>query len=142
MGDQPDRLVRPRSSRQRYRGFVQDYRLQRLDDDAATNGKQPDAPAPADGDAAAAEPERDRRGKRREYLREYLRWLWPHRYAVGAVFLFALFVAGLEMIEPLFMRYIIDRVLLNTELDTASRLTRLHLTGTVFLTVIALSKLA
>ena len=33
------------------------------------------------------------------------------------------------MIEPLFMRFIIDRVLLNTELDPASRLTRLHLAG-------------
>src|SRR5205085_10434941 len=113
----------------------------RLDDPAdAGNGEQrPDDRAKADGDTPA--PQRRRRGKRREYLREYLRWLWPHRYAVGAVFFLALVVAGLEMIESLFMRFIIDRVLLNTELDPAARLTRLHLTGAVFLAVIVLSKL-
>ena len=68
-------------------------------------------------------------GKRREYLREYLRWLWPHRYGVAALFGLALIGTGLQMIEPLFMRFIIDRVLLNTTLDTAARLTRLNLAG-------------
>jgi len=74
-------------------------------------------------------------------VREYLRWLWPHRYAVGAVFMLALLGAGLQMIEPLFMRFIIDRVLLNTALDAASRLGRLHLAGATFLGVIVLSTL-
>jgi ATP-binding cassette subfamily B protein/subfamily B ATP-binding cassette protein MsbA len=143
MGDRPERLERLRSSRQRYRGFVQDYRHRRLDDpaDAGKDGKPRDDAAKAGEDAAAPEPERQRRGKRREYLREYLRWLWPHRYAVGAVFVFALLTAGLQMIEPLFMRYIIDRVLLNTGLDPAARLPRLHLAGGVFLGVIVLSNL-
>ncbi len=54
-------------------------------------------------------------GKRREYLREYLRWLWPHRYGVATLFGLALVGTGLQMIEPLFMRYIIDRVLLNSD---------------------------
>jgi ATP-binding cassette subfamily B protein/subfamily B ATP-binding cassette protein MsbA len=45
------------------------------------------------------------------------------------------------MIEPLFMRYIIDRVLLNTALDTAARLTRLNLAGMTFLVVILLASL-
>ncbi len=139
MGDRPDRLARPRSSRQRYRAFVQDYTHRRLDDlhDAATNGEPPDDAAKPAGEPTAAK--RGRRGKRREYLREYLRWLWPHRYAVAAVFALALVVAGLEMVEPLFMRFIVDRVLL-TDLDTASRLARLHLAGATFLAVIVLSK--
>src|SRR5438034_693306 len=47
----------PRSSRQRYRAFVQDYTQRRLDDEAAG------ASQPLD------------RGKRRAYLRDYLRWL-------------------------------------------------------------------
>ncbi len=46
------------------------------------------------------------------YVRAYLRWLRPHRFAIGAVFTLALMRAGLEMIEPLFMRFIIDHVLL------------------------------
>jgi ATP-binding cassette subfamily B protein/subfamily B ATP-binding cassette protein MsbA len=74
-------------------------------------------------------------------LREYLRWLKPHRKELAVVFLIALVVAGLQMIEPLFMRHIIDRIILNRELDTASRLTRLNVTGLVFLSVIILSHL-
>src|SRR5688500_6486286 len=100
------RMSHTRSSRQRYRDFVQAYKQQRLDD--SIEGGE---------DSSALEAKRLRRGKRREYLREYLRWLRPHRYALGAVFLLALLVAGLQMIEPLFMRYIIDRVLLSAGLD-------------------------
>src|SRR5262249_55028899 len=92
-------------------------------------------------DAAAPRLDGQRRAKRREYLREYLRWLWPHRYAVVLVFVLALGVAGLEIIEPLFMRFMVDQVLLNTELDSVSRFTRLHLAGAVFLAVIIGSRL-
>jgi ATP-binding cassette subfamily B protein/subfamily B ATP-binding cassette protein MsbA len=117
----------PPSSRHQYRDFVRSYKERRLDD-------------PADiGDASAPKPPRPATAKRKEYLREYLRWLWPYRYAIGGFFLLALLTAGLEMIEPLFMRYIIDRVLLNAGLDTASRLSRLHAAGGVFVTVIVLS---
>src|SRR6185295_2479469 len=73
--------------------------------------------------------------------RAYLRWLWPHRYTVGALFVLALLAAGLEMIEPLFMRFIIDRVLLNTALDSASRLNRIHLAGALFVGVVVVSRL-
>src|SRR5262245_50110426 len=135
-----------RSSRQRYREFVHDYNQRRLDEAAeAGNGnndkkaQDPANAAKANGEPAALETQQ-RRGKRREYLRHYLRWLWPQRYAIAALFFFALLVAGLEMIEPLFMRFIIDRVLLNTELDTASRLLYVNVAGAVFLGVIVLSK--
>jgi ATP-binding cassette subfamily B protein/subfamily B ATP-binding cassette protein MsbA len=46
------------------------------------------------------------------------------------------------MVEPLFMRHIIDKVLLNTALDAAARATNLHLTGAFFLIVIVFSNLA
>ncbi len=121
MSDRPDR---PHSSRQRYRRFVDAYRAGRLDD-------------PAEAGAAAASGD----GKRRQFLRSYLRWLRPHRYAIGVVFFLALVAAGLQMIEPLFMRHIIDRVLLNRALDGPTRLTRLHLVGAVFLGVIIVSNL-
>ena len=122
-----------RSSRQRYRSFVQDYKQRTLED--------PDQPGPAreDGEPQPAKPAD--RAMRREYLREYLRWLWPHRYAVGGVFLLALLVAGLQMVEPLFMRFIIDRVLLNTTLDRAARLRWLNLAGGAFLVAILLNNL-
>ncbi len=55
--------------------------------------------------------------------------------------LLALSVAGMEMIEPLFMRYIVDHVLLDTSLTTAQRVLRLNLAGLVFLAVIVLSNI-
>jgi ATP-binding cassette, subfamily B, bacterial len=117
------------SSRQRYAEFVQKYKRHQLDDPAAAkdSGRESARPEPV---------------KRREYLRDYLRWLWPHRYAIGTVFALALLTAGLEMIEPLFMRFIVDRVLLNSSLDRASRLSHLHLTGAVFVGVVIISNLA
>jgi ATP-binding cassette, subfamily B, bacterial len=133
----------PRSSRSRYRRFVEDYLHRRLDDleEGSENGA-PSSKADAGKGDNPPQSKGERRTKRREYMREYLRWLRPHRYAVGAVFVLALFVAALEMIEPLFMRFIIDRVLLNTELDTASRLSNLHLAGALFVGVVVLSNLS
>jgi ATP-binding cassette subfamily B protein/subfamily B ATP-binding cassette protein MsbA len=118
------------SSRERYRAFLRDYKRRRLDDAGTT-----------DDDPAAEEAAKQRRGKRREYLRDYFRWLRPHRFAIVAVFVFAVLAAGLTMLEPLFMRYIVDRVLLNSELDSAARLLRLNIAGALFLTVIILSNL-
>lgn len=70
-------------------------------------------------------------GERRTYLRKYLRWLWPHRVAIAGVFLLAVVSTSLEMIEPLFMRYIVDRVLLNDALDTPGRMARLQIAGVI-----------
>ena len=117
-----------RSSRRRYAGFLKDYKDGRLYD-----------PAKAEEANGSKEPHTAPRGKGREYLRDYIRWLWPHRWAVAGLFLVALVAAALEMIEPLFMRFIIDRVLLNTTLDAASRMTRLHQAGAVFLGVIIIT---
>src|SRR5438034_1738675 len=132
-----------RSSRHRYRRFVQDYKRRRLDDseEADDNQKRRDDSAKAGEDTSASETKRALRVKRREHVREYLRWLRPHRYAVGALFVLALLAAGLELLEPLFMRFIIDKVLLNTGLDAASRLGRLHLAGALFVGVVVLSNL-
>ena len=118
-------MTRPRSSKQRYLQFVDDYRAGRLDEknEAVRQGEGP-KPAP---------------GKRREYLKDYLRLLWPHRWETAVVFAFALVSAGLQMVEPLFMRSIIDKVLLVTGLDTAGRIARLDLIGALFLAAIILN---
>ncbi len=141
--DQPLPERRPRTSRERYRAFVQDYKHKRLDQVLEDEKNQkPAAPTmPADDAEQAPESQIERRGKRRQYLREYLRWLWPHRFGVGFVFMLALVIAGLEMIEPLFMRFIIDGVLLNDSLDQSSRLLRLNLAGGLFVAVIVLTRL-
>jgi hypothetical protein len=73
------RMKPARSSRGRYLSFVQAYKDRRLDDPAArTDSPEAARPAPA---------------KRREYLRDYVRWLRPHRYAVAAFFVLALLAA-------------------------------------------------
>ena len=131
-----------RSSRLRHRDFVRDYQTGRLD--AADIEKSDQTGKASNGDAAEGSPGPRRllHGKRREYAREYLRWIWPHRFAVVAFFLIALTVAALQMIEPLFMRFMIDRVLLNTQLDSAARWRQLNLAGALFLALIIASNLA
>jgi ATP-binding cassette subfamily B protein len=130
----------PKSSRRRYRRFAEDYKLRRLD--AEDEKQKPLAPSlGAATDSPDADTGPQKKKKRRQHLREYLRWLWPHRMAVATVFLLALTTAGLQMIEPLFMRFIIDKVLLGPDLSRDERLRLLHLAGTAFLGVIVLSNL-
>jgi len=130
----------PRSSRQRYRVFVRDYKEQRLDD-PAESGKDPKPTSDRPGSSEASTSRRSWGGKRPQHAREYLGWLRPYRYTIAAVFLCALLVAGLEMIQPLFMRFIIDRILLNSRLDAPSRILRLNTIGAGFLVVILFSSL-
>jgi ATP-binding cassette subfamily B protein/subfamily B ATP-binding cassette protein MsbA len=138
-----------RSSRRRYKGFVGDYRAQQLD--AATDArdefrrsKELKSQEPAEATEGTEDTEKPKgllRGKRKQYLREYLRWLWPHRVAVGGVFGLALLGAAMEMVEPLFMKYIIDEVLLATQIDAATRLSNLHLAGGLFVGLIVAGSL-
>jgi ATP-binding cassette, subfamily B, bacterial len=132
----------PRSSRERYRTFVKEYKERRLDDikENLEDERKSTDPENAKPNSSALESLGLAAGKRREYLREYVRWLWPHRYSVSTLFVFALLAAGLEMIEPLFMRFIIDRVLLNSALESSSRLYYLQTAGALFLAVIVLSQ--
>src|SRR5580704_2738597 len=108
-----------RSSRRRYALFVRDYKRRQLDDDDNSPDKTAETPNKKKDGA-------DKKARRRKYVREYGHWLWPHRYQVGGVFALALVVAGLELVEPLFMRYIVDHVLLKTAMATAERLHHLH----------------
>src|SRR4051794_5268341 len=126
--DSPLPAPHPRTSRQRYRAFVDDYAHGRLDALAdAEHQPHRDGPPPPRA--------------RRRYVREYLRWLRPHRVAVGLLFILALSVAGLQMVEPLFMRFIVDKVLLAPGLDSAARYSRLNAAGALFLVVIIVSNL-
>src|ERR1022692_1141164 len=132
----------PRSSHHRYRGFVRDYKRGTLDDSEDGKDQKPhNGSAKGVANASGPKSKGERKTKRRQYVREYLRWLKPHRYAVGALFALALLAAALEMVEPLFMRFIIDKVLLIAGLDTATRLARLHLAGALFVGLVVASKL-
>jgi ATP-binding cassette subfamily B protein len=139
----------PRSSKRRYLQFVDNYRQKRLDD-LLEEQKKPASSTSIDGNGKAPEvvvgqpngtSTSGQRAKRKAYLREYLTWLRPHRAAVIAFILLALSRAGLEMIEPLFMRFIVDKVLLNQAIDVVERFARLNVAGLLFLAVIIASNL-
>src|SRR5438876_3901592 len=127
-------MANRRFSRHRYDEFVTDYKARRLDEktDEESRSELPEKSEKKSGLKAL---------KGRAYLRDYLRWLRPHRRALITVALLALIVAGLQMIEPLFMRFIIDRVLLRKGLDLEQRMTLLNIAGVVFLVVIVGSRL-
>lgn len=77
-------------------------------------------------------------GRRGDYLRDYLRWLRPHRGRLLAVAGLALLSAAAQSIEPLFMRFIVDKVLL-AEIPRPERLFRLNVAGGLFLTLVIAS---
>jgi ATP-binding cassette subfamily B protein/subfamily B ATP-binding cassette protein MsbA len=130
-----------RSSRQRYRQFVEHYRKRQLDETADASQGRAEPPAGADPAAGPESQPEAKPGRRREHLRAYIRWLWPHRFSATVVLVLALLGAGIEMAEPLFVRFIVDGVLLNTGLDRAARLNRLNLVGAAFLGLVLLSHL-
>ena len=129
-----------KSSRRAYRQFVEDYKKQQLDKDDkkpdAAPAAAPGAGAPGSTDAPAAKPK-----SRRASLKEYIAWLKPHRGEVAFVFALALGKAALELVEPQFMKFMIDEVLLNQTLDTAARMRLLNLAGGLFLLVVLFSSL-
>ncbi|HWD21424.1 MAG TPA: ABC transporter ATP-binding protein [Verrucomicrobiae bacterium] len=111
--------------------------LRQLDQDEGEN--KPIEPNPDQNETPDSAAEKKTR--RRQYLREYKQWLWPHRYEVGGLFALALIVAGLELGEPLFLRYIVDHILLKTGLSTAERMRSLNFAGALFVGVVVLSRL-
>ena len=136
---------RGRTSRDRYRRFVEDYRAGRLDDQTQKRnaGQRVDVDLPAPpADASATTSLRPWSGIKGQYVREYVRWLRPHRSQAALVFVMALIVAGLEMVQPLFMRTIVDGVLLDSSLDAATRLRRLNLIGGLFVALVVTEQLS
>ncbi|MBL0938647.1 MAG: ABC transporter ATP-binding protein [Gemmatimonadaceae bacterium] len=140
----------PTSSRSRYKDFVRQYAAGTLGKDkekaegSDTKRGDPDAslPTPAvEGSRFTRWRERLLGGKRKGYLREYLRWLAPHRKRLSALVVLALMAAGIQMLEPLFMRYIIDQVLLAPGLEQSTRVWRLNAAGSAFLAMVVISAL-
>src|SRR3954467_4431462 len=80
------RMKQPNSSRAR----AANYRRERKENqDAASGAPAPDVSAKGvsgNGDATSAPLKKQ---KRRKYLREYVRWLWPYRWALLVVFILA-----------------------------------------------------
>ncbi len=111
-----------RTSRRRYDNFRRAYQEGRTDELAVKESRDKLPPPP--------------KGQVRRHLVQYLGWLRPHLSAIAAVMLLAAINAGLETLPPLFMRYVVDNILLAQALSAAARLSSLHLIGLAFLTVL------
>ena len=123
---QPPQLAR--TSRARYEHFRSFYNQGRLDELAQDEVEEGAASTPQGGKPS------------RRYLRDYARWLWPHRFAATGIIVLAIIIAGFEMVQPLFMRYIVDNILIH-DASRDQKLTQLHYVGMLFLTVITCSQL-
>ena len=110
--------MRTTSSRQRYRDF-------------RTKMREP--AVSANGEASAA------KWGGRKYLREYVRWLWPYRWAIGGVLVIALITAALDMVWPLAIKRIID--LLAGGGSPGQKLLKLNLLGGAVLALLIFKQL-
>ena len=83
---------------------------------------------------------KEKKQKRRGYLKQYIRQLWPHWRMVVLLISLAVTVAVLEIASPLFGRYIIDQILL-TDKSSADKLWSLNIVGGMFLVIIIATRI-
>ncbi len=122
---------RPKTSRLRFADFLERFRRGEFRH-AVVNDDESAPP-----DETRNDPQR--RQKRRGYVRSYIRQLWPHWRTVALLVLLALLVAGLDLIQPLFVRHIIDNVLL-ADGPTDWKVSQLHLVAVIYLAVVLVSQ--
>jgi ATP-binding cassette subfamily B protein/subfamily B ATP-binding cassette protein MsbA len=120
-------MKRVRSSRLRYEVFRQAFREGRTDELSTAGDADKPPPVPKE--------------ERRRYLAKYATWLRPYAFGIAILLLLALVESGLDMLPPLFLRHVVDRVLLVPGLAVEQRLQMLHLVGALFLSVIVIARL-
>ena len=75
-------------------------------------------------------------GGSRHAVHLLLCWLWPKRKAIILALLLGFSVAAMQMVEPIFVRYIIDVVLLADGVDSQTKLRHLSFAGAIYLSVV------
>lgn len=113
---------RPESSRRCYREFIAHYRKYRRE--------------PQRG--AAEEQRADNFLARQPQLHMYLHWLRPYRNTIAILVMLGLLGSALLLIQPLCLRYIVDRILLNNTITRATRFRNLSIVGAAFSCVLVL----
>jgi ATP-binding cassette subfamily B protein len=118
-----------KTSRDRFANFRQKFKSGTL---GRGGGKE-------DAKESAKERKPADKKRQRTYLRLYVKQLWPHWKMVLLLAMLAVAVAALELIQPLFARYIIDEVLLGDS-TPGDKIAALHIVGGLFLAVVLLSQ--
>ncbi len=116
------------NSRSRFAEFLGKYQRGELSKDKDDkDGKSKEKP-----DAS------DSKSKRRSYIRLYAGKLWSHWRVVALLLTLAIVVSVLEIIQPLFARYIFDDVLL-ADISNEQKTYELHKVGIAFLVLVGTS---
>jgi ATP-binding cassette subfamily B protein len=114
------------TSKDRFRDFLKKYKsgeLKSLVDESIEDQES----APVDA---------EQKQKRRSYLRLYAKRLWPHWRLVALLVFLSITVSVLEIVQPLFARYIFDHVLLADQ-SAADKIWHLNLVGVTFVSLVS-----
>jgi ATP-binding cassette, subfamily B, bacterial len=130
------------TSRRRFQDFLGKFRRREvgLDDhekaQLAEKNKLPDKGRELNKD----QEKQTKKQRRRRYLRLYLGELRPYWGSVSLLIFLSLVIAGLDLVQPLFYREIVDGILLQLELDSASKFRQLHTLGIIALVIVIVSQ--
>ena len=94
-----------------------------------------------DNDSEDETSKQEKKKRRRGYLRKYVQQLWPHSRMVALLIILAILFSILEIVQPLFARYIFDEVLLNDDLTPSQRIWRLNTVGLLFLSLVVVTRI-
>lgn len=127
-------MSKPQTSKSRFAEFVEKFRSGQLKRERDDEGSDSDQNTDQDQDKS------EKKKLRRNYLRIYIRRLWPHWRMVAVLVGLAILVSILEIIQPLFARYIFDDVLLAEDLSPSERIWKLNLVGGMFLGLVIFTR--
>ncbi len=123
------------TSKSRFAEFLEKFKSGQLKKERDEEGE--------DQEEKKAESKLDKSEKkkiRRGYLKIYIRRLWPHWKMVAVLATLAVLVSVLEIVQPLFARYIFDDVLLAQELTAAEKIWKLNVVGVIFLGLVVFTR--
>ena len=115
--------ARESTSKSRFGVFLEKFKKGELKSSDEKDSKKPKKKDP------------EKKQQRRSYLKLYIKRLWPHWRQVALLVFLAVVVSVLEIIQPLFARYIFDDVLL-TDMPTSSRMRLLNVVGAAFISLV------
>lgn len=119
-----------KSSKKRFEEFFADYQKRKKNEDSEKD----------ESEKSSGKDKKVDKKKRKAYLRLYINRLWPHWGAVLMLLIFSLIIAGLDVVQPLFVRYIVDQILLKEGISDAQKISTLNLVGGIFLAFILVSQ--
>ncbi len=136
------------TSRRRYAEFLEKFRRNEVGQDDQSERDRADAddgvsdqgPMSTSDSMGDKPKKREKKQRRRKYLRLYFRELRPHALSVSLLVILSLFIAGLELVQPLFYRHIVDNILLKPGLESVNRFAALNFIGGIALVAVVASQ--